>query len=371
MAHLSRLLFLFAFFQTISGVLAIPSPGQKAPNGPGKKKKCKTIHVRKEWRDLTVKQRLDYIRAVKCLQAKPTTIVREGASSRFDEFLASHADDMAWIHAVGQFLPWHRHFVTLYNNALRDECGYKGPAPYWDWSRDAESSKPLAQSPVFDAVTGFGGNGVPGTYTPPPNVPEFPGPDWPEDIPLPEFPTGLPGFPGGPTAQGGCIDTGPFKDRPITIGPANLNIPRCLTRAFYDDLLNNLDKTSVDWALAQKTYGDFDAAITFRSPPLEPGAGIHGAGHAVVGGLMTDAWASPGDPVFYLHHANLDRVWAKWQSADKKNRLYQIAGYTTQWPPYTNVTLDFEMEFKYLDEPLKVKEVMDIEAYPECYRYND
>jgi hypothetical protein len=29
------------------------------------------------------------------------------------------------------------------------------------------------------------------------------------------------------------------------------------------------------------------------------------------------------------------------------------------------------MEFKYLDEPLKVKEVMDIEAYPECYRYND
>src|SRR6266545_3137823 len=30
----------------------------------------------------------------------------------------------------GQFLPWHRHFMKAYENALRNECGYKGAQPY-------------------------------------------------------------------------------------------------------------------------------------------------------------------------------------------------------------------------------------------------
>ena len=30
----------------------------------------------------------------------------------------------------GQFLPWHRHFLQLYERALREECGYKGRSPY-------------------------------------------------------------------------------------------------------------------------------------------------------------------------------------------------------------------------------------------------
>jgi tyrosinase len=25
--------------------------------------------------------------------------------------------------------------------------------------------------------------------------------------------------------------------------------------------------------------------------------------------------ASPGDPLFWLHHANIDRIWAEWQVA--------------------------------------------------------
>jgi tyrosinase len=37
------------------------------------------------------------------------------------------------------------------------DCGYTGAALYWDWVLD--SSAP-SQSPVWDPVTGFGGNGV-------------------------------------------------------------------------------------------------------------------------------------------------------------------------------------------------------------------
>jgi Common central domain of tyrosinase len=40
---------------------------------------------------------------------------------------------------------------------------------------------------------------------------------------------------------------------------------------------------------------------------------IHGNVHNAVGGDMRTAH-SPTDPVFYLHHANVDRLWARWQT---------------------------------------------------------
>jgi tyrosinase len=39
---------------------------------------------------------------------------------------------------------------------------------------------------------------------------------------------------------------------------------------------------------------------------------IHGGVHMAVGGDMAGP-ASPTDPLFFLHHANIDRLWAAWQ----------------------------------------------------------
>lgn len=41
---------------------------------------------------------------------------------------------------------------------------------------------------------------------------------------------------------------------------------------------------------------------------------IHNRPHVWVGGVMAGA-ASPGDPVFYLHHGWIDMLWARWQLA--------------------------------------------------------
>lgn len=35
---------------------------------------------------------------------------------------------------------------------------------------------------------------------------------------------------------------------------------------------------------------------------------------------------SPGDPVFFLHHANLDRHWWQWQKANLSARLTDMSG---------------------------------------------
>ncbi|EAU93514.2 hypothetical protein CC1G_02744 [Coprinopsis cinerea okayama7 len=263
-----------------------------------------------------VAQRRDYIRAVRCLAEKPSNAGRgrPAMKTRFDQFVATHFDLDLDIHVVGQFLPWHRHFVTLYTNALREECGYRGPTPYWDWTLDAHAPVPFVDSPIFDPILGFGGNGVPGTTLAP-----LPPLDTVQPLPP------LPGLPTGPRAPEGCLLSGPFQDFKVRFGPrATEESPTgmCIVRGIFEGVRRNLNSTSVAATLAQRSFEEFRRFVDIQGEPFEEAAGIHWAGHAVVGGTMMSGRASPADPIFYLHHANLDRIWAKWQNADRKNRLY-------------------------------------------------
>lgn len=51
---------------------------------------------------------------------------------------------------------------------------------------------------------------------------------------------------------------------------------------------------------------------------------------------MSDPTFSPGDPVFYLHHSYLDKLWWEWQKLDPATRLQDMGGANTkrgQAPP--------------------------------------
>lgn len=41
---------------------------------------------------------------------------------------------------------------------------------------------------------------------------------------------------------------------------------------------------------------------------------------------MLQLTAAPGDPLFFLHHAYLDRVWWQWQQRDLPARLHDMGG---------------------------------------------
>jgi tyrosinase len=41
--------------------------------------------------------------------------------------------------------------------------------------------------------------------------------------------------------------------------------------------------------------------------------GVHGAVHVWVGGSMSLIRTAPADPIFWMHHANVDRLWWMWQ----------------------------------------------------------
>jgi tyrosinase len=42
--------------------------------------------------------------------------------------------------------------------------------------------------------------------------------------------------------------------------------------------------------------------------------GYHGVVHNWVGGTMSDITVSPADPLFFMHHGEIDRIWSVWQA---------------------------------------------------------
>lgn len=74
------------------------------------------------------------------------------------------------------------------------------------------------------------------------------------------------------------------------------------------------------------------------------------------------------DPLFYLHHANLDRIWWNWQQM-LPSRLSDISGRSTTTAPFQNVTLDFGLEMGNLSTIVPIRDVMNIHQQPSCYAY--
>ena len=151
-------------------------------------------------------ERLGYIAAVKCLQhlpARTPSSFASGAKSRFDDFVVTHINQTLTIHYSGIFMPWHRWFVYNYEKSLRDECGYKGYQPYWDWPKYASGPQ---NSPLFDGSdTSLGGNGA---YTPHPG---------PVIVPPPGIGGGNISLPAG--LGSGVVTTGPFGNMTVNLGP--------------------------------------------------------------------------------------------------------------------------------------------------------
>jgi len=84
---------------------------------------------------------------------------------------------------------------------------------------------------------------------------------------------------------------------------------------------------------------------------------------------MSDVYTSPGDPVFWMHHAWIDRNWRMWQNADPSKRLHQVNGPTKQ-DGSGAVTLDYKLSSQGLRNDIKVRDVMDTQGGFLCYKYD-
>lgn len=224
---------------------------------------CKEPITRREWRSLTDEDKKCYLSAVKCIRNLPSRNTSAPGLTRYDDLVYTHILQTFSIHYVGHFLPWHRYFVAAYESMLRRECGYEGAQPYWDWNLDVVDEDTFLNSPVFDAETGFGGNGA---YIPVDTSNPFE----------------VPGRTGG-----GCVLDGPFAgdDAVVRLGPQSSLAynPRCLSR----DLSPYFAGRYLGWnqtrlTLTQEDYGWFAKVV--EGGPSFDASGVHGGGHYGVGG---------------------------------------------------------------------------------------
>jgi hypothetical protein len=270
--------------------------------------------TRKNAKYLSATEREDFVRA--CILMK-ADIVNPAAPladqySKWDQFVALHwmiqntnapfANNVNFGHggtgAYG-FLPWHRYFLYIVEQQLQTYVAGV-TIPYWDWTDPVGGAVLVADflGPNGDPASGnevrqgYFAREAPGT-----GVNATPAPPW--------WPVALTGW-NLPAAFG--LNAGALRRDLDPVG----QLPGTAS------IRNTLDKG---------TYHDFQRAI-------EGGGGVvpfhqmHNALHGWVGGQMATLSTSPFDPLFYLHHCNIDRLWAMWQ----------MDGHATDYGP--NATAD-------------------------------
>ena len=213
--------------------------------------------------------------------------------SRFDDFVGTHINQTNFIHYTGTFLAWHRYFTYEYEQSLRNECGYTGYQPYWDWAKTATSG--LTNSPILDgSAYSMSGDGE---YIPNKGQVVLGGPGLP--------PLYLP-----PGSGGGCLTSGPFKNMSVNLGPVQLSTtdgttvsngdglgynPRCLKRDLTDAINRQFANASSVVSLILQNTNVWDFQMVMQGIPGSGSIGVHGGGHYAMGGDPgRDVYTSPG-----------------------------------------------------------------------------
>jgi len=286
---------------------------------------CYETSSRYEWRSLSTQEKESYLNAVRCLAEKPSRLGLNG--TLWDDFPYTHTHIGVDFHESAVFLPWHRYFLKVYEDALREECGFEGQLPYWDWTLDWED---LARSPIWDNDKGFGGDG---------------------DIDGPVL-----------FERGRCLVDGPFAGIQVSHHFADYH-PHCLSRGFlqaqelFHRCGSQLQPRSIEKLLRENDYETF---------LLQLENGPHAAINLGVGGDLFGITA-PNDPIFFLHHVQLDRLWWLWQREDPQ-RLLAYNGKAKDHSAQS-ASLDDPVNMNGLAPDVAVSKMMVAEASGLCYRY--
>ena len=160
---------------------------------------AETMQIRKDFERLPPAERKEFTDAIKCLMTQPSIHDQAefpGAINRFFSWAVVHISRTPFVHLDGFFLTWHRMFIHLFEQDLKNLCGFQGALPYWNWPSTAGK---LENSTIFSGDEySMSGNGLyvdQGPYQLGPNF---------------SLPHG---------SGGGCVTTGPFAYMNYTMAP--------------------------------------------------------------------------------------------------------------------------------------------------------
>ncbi|GJL76153.1 DVUA0089 family protein [Nitrosomonas sp.] len=219
--------------------------------------------IRKDANTLSAAERAEFVAAIQTLKA-------EGI---YDQFVLRHANAiMSAIHRAPAFLPWHRRFIFDLELELQRVSGNPNlGVPYWNWPSGSTNASM-----------------------------------WNDDLL------------GGDGDAQGIVRTGPFRAGQWTVVNASGLPAGPLLRAFGQSGLPTLPtQGEIDQVMAVTPYDvspwNLSSNPSFRNQ-LEGwiGPNLHNRGHVWVGGSMLPM-TSPNDPVFFMHHCMVDKIWHDWQ----------------------------------------------------------
>jgi len=284
--------------------------------------------VRADAADLTARQRADFIAAVVTL--KHTRSPYDRRFNYYDQFVKWHRDlyrcttgrPQLYAHGGPMFLPWHRSFILAFENALRQVSGKPIVLPYWDWT-SARSTHAVFSRKFL------GGDGNPDEYR------------YVTDGAFRRGRFRIRVQPTEPILRD--LGRSPWIQRHFASYPGAESLPApgevkgALAVSAYDvapfDNRSDRDRSFrarlEGWDLdASRVQSSRDACVDGWFTIAEGPVGkthLHGTGHQWVGGVVDKpsgggglgtmvSSTSPNDPVFFLHHADVDRIWARWQA---------------------------------------------------------
>ncbi|KAL4263581.1 Di-copper centre-containing domain superfamily protein [Pleurotus pulmonarius] len=330
--------------------------------------------VRREWRKISRSERRDWIDAIKCLTKLPhspvlTPIVNPDdiapvniTSSYYDDIVYLHMDlnrKESRVHGTGLFLPWHRWYIHNFESALKEKCGFNGTLPYWDWTRDAPD---FLHATIFDEEYELGGCGEPsrdfelvdGAFSGP-------------SLFRPSYPF--------PHTLRRNFTLFPYTASVILGVPIDPHLP-----------INNTFSAAEVRKLTTGFQGDYKGFQTY----IEGIQGAHASVHLIVNGdllgacprtappgCMSGPTFTPNDPLFWLHHAMIDKVWHDWQHNSIANTRAFEGGSVqrldniTMWPTGSAPWMDLQtvMPADGLFSENTVVDVIDTEDGLLCYTY--
>jgi hypothetical protein len=162
-------------------------------------------------------------------------------------------------HGSFYFTSWHRMYLYFFDRILRAAAGDPNLVlPYWDWTDPAQRTLPVPFRQPADASNPL--------YIPPP------------------------GRPAG-------VDNGTFSlsssavDDSVALADVDFDTGGSLGNGFGSGLASPMQFNGAT--------GDLE---------MQP----HNVVHSDLGGLMGVVDTAAQDPIFWLHHANIDRLWNKW-----------------------------------------------------------
>jgi len=248
------------------------------------------LRLRKNVNSLTAAEKANLVAAIKALKA----------SGKYDQYVKEHRDAMNQAtlmpgenppppqsffrnvaHRGPAFGPWHREMLQRFELDLQAEV--PGVAlPYWDWAADSQLADPKT-APIWGADL-MGGDGDPNNTN--------------------------------------LVGTGPFRYDPndpntwrVVTDPGDPGPG--LTRLLGQGAPQLPSQSNIDSVLPITPY-DSSPWRTVSDPSFRNqlegwlGPNLHNRVHVWVGGSMLPG-TSPNDPVFFLHHCNVDRLWWQWQ----------------------------------------------------------